>query len=84
MTSSQTPELGGDAGAATHILAGYTAEDQFGKQINKGLRTLRAWRQQRIGPPWIKIGNAIFYSDAGARAWLRSLEVQPARSRKAV
>lgn len=72
-----------EGAATTQILTGYTPEDEFGRQINKGPRTLRAWRQRRVGPPWLKIGNAVFYNDSGARAWLKSLEVEPTRSRKA-
>jgi hypothetical protein len=39
-----------------------------------GVPTLRTWRQQRIGPPWIRVGKDPIYSMSGAKAYLRSLE----------
>lgn len=46
-------------------------------------RTLRKWREQRIGPPWLKFGKAILYPDDGFEAWLKSRVQQPVRSRRA-
>ena len=46
------------------------------------VRTLRKWREQRIGPPWIKFGKVILYPNDGFEAWLRSLEQQPVRSKR--
>jgi len=46
-------------------------------------RTLRKWREQRIGPPWIKFGKVILYPDDGFEAWLKSQVQQPVRSRRA-
>lgn len=45
-------------------------------------RTLRSWRQRRIGPPWLKVGKAVMYSDDGFETWLKSQVQQPARSRR--
>ena len=45
-------------------------------------RTLRKWRQQRIGPPWVKFGKTILYPDDGFEEWLHSQVQQPVRSRK--
>ncbi len=65
------------------ILAGYLIEDDFCREFGIGRRTARLWRQQRNGPPFVKIGNVILYSKDGARAWLKSRETVPARTRKA-
>jgi hypothetical protein len=46
------------------------------------VRTLQIWRQQRKGPPWIQIGQTIHYPEDGTRAWLKTLEQQPVRSRR--
>jgi hypothetical protein len=46
-------------------------------------RTLRKWREQRVGPPWTKFGKAILYPIDGFEAWLRSQVQQPVRSRRA-
>jgi hypothetical protein len=44
---------------------------------------LQKWREQRIGPPWIKFGKAILYPDEGFEEWLRAQVQQPVRSRRA-
>lgn len=62
MGGSQNQESVEDSPTGT-ILADYTPKEEFGRQINKGPRTRRAWRQRRVGPPWLKIGNAIFDSN---------------------
>jgi hypothetical protein len=46
-------------------------------------RTLRKWRAQRIGPPFVKLGRAVLYPDDGFEAWLLSQVQQPVRSRRA-
>lgn len=46
-------------------------------------RTLAKWREQRIGPPWIKFGKTILYPDDGIEEWLRSQVQRPVRSRRA-
>jgi hypothetical protein len=64
------------------ILEGYIPEPDFAAQINRKVRALQLWRQQRKGPPWIRIGSTIYYPEDGVRAWLKSLEQQPVRSRR--
>lgn len=46
-------------------------------------RTLRMWREQRRGPPWIKFGKIILYPIDGFEAWLCSQVQRPVRSRRA-
>jgi hypothetical protein len=65
------------------ILAGYLSESDLAAQLNKTVRTLQSWRQQRKGPPWVQIGSSIYYPEDGGRAWLKTLEQQPVRSRRA-
>jgi hypothetical protein len=64
------------------ILAGYLPESDLAAQLGKTVRTLQSWRQQRKGPPWTQIGCTVLYSEDGTRAWLKSLEQQPARSHR--
>ena len=33
-------------------IPGYTPEPETAEELNVSLRTLRKWRQLRIGPPW--------------------------------
>ena len=64
------------------ILAGYKPEAEVDEEIKKSVRTLQIWRQRREGPPWVRIGNTIFYSEDGGRNWLKTLEQHPLRSRR--
>ena len=64
------------------ILAGYLTEADLAAQLKKSVRTLQSWRQQRKGPPWTPMGTTILYSEDGTRAWLKTLEQQPVRSRR--
>jgi hypothetical protein len=61
-------------------IPGYTDERQTAEELGVGVRTLRKWRQLRIGPPYIEVGRQIHYGDESRAAWLRSREVQPVRS----
>jgi hypothetical protein len=40
--------------------------------------TLRNWRSQRIGPPYVKINGAIRYSRRACMAWLAAQQRDPA------
>ena len=53
--------------------AGYCAE----RGITR--RTARGERQRGVGPPYIRLGNAIFYPRPGLKAFLKSIEQQPVR-----
>ncbi len=46
-------------------------------------RTLAKWREQRVGPPWIKFGKTILYPEDDFEEWLRSQVQRPVRSRRA-
>lgn len=85
MENQKQTEEGRLSGGAdvSALLADYLPEDNFARQMQVTTRTTRNWRQQRIGPPWVQIGRAIYYSKPGILNWLKSAEVQPVRHRKA-
>ena len=58
-------------------IPGYTDERQTAEELGVGVRTLRKWRQLRIGPPYIEVGRQIHYGDESRAAWLKSREVHP-------
>jgi hypothetical protein len=69
------------------ILAGYHTEEALlaaleQRGVKKSRRTLQIMRQQRLGPPWTKIGNTVLYPDDGFIAWLKAQTQQPVRSRR--
>jgi len=64
------------------ILDDYLTEEATANQLGVTPRTLRAWRQQRIGPAFVRIGQrAIFYRREAIQLWLKEIEQRPARSR---
>jgi hypothetical protein len=58
-------------------LPGYTPERETAEELNVAVRTLRKWRQLKIGPPWTAVGRQIFYGDESRARWLKSREFQP-------
>ena len=61
-------------------IPGYSPERETAEELSVSVRTLRKWRQLRIGPPYIEVGRQIHYRDESRATWLRSREVQPVRS----
>jgi hypothetical protein len=49
----------------------YTSESDTAQQLGQAERTLRKWRREGLGPPWVKIGRRIFYPTAGILPWLK-------------
>lgn len=69
---------------ADEILAGYIREDDAVDVTGVTRRTLRLWRQQRYGPPWVKMGrDVILYPKQGILDWLKANEVRVERLREA-
>jgi hypothetical protein len=65
----------------------YYTEDELAKLLKKKTgkgtkRTLRKWRQQRVGPPWAYLGRIVIYSKPHFGPWLRDQVQHPVRSRK--
>ena len=58
-------------------IPGYTPEAETAEELNVSVRTLRKWRQLRVGPPWTEVGRQIHYSDESRSAWLKAREVRP-------
>jgi DNA-binding transcriptional MerR regulator len=63
-------------------IPGYRTEEAQAERLGTTVRTLRLWRQQGIGPAWIKAGKKVLYSEDSDVRWLKSLEQQPVRQRK--
>lgn len=66
----------------TELLDGYASEGEFAKQLGVVERTTRNMRARGDGPPYVKIGNRVYYSVDGIRKWLESREIKPVRSRR--
>ena len=61
-------------------IPGHTNEAETAEELGVSVRTLRKWRQLRVGPPWTAVGRQIHYGDESRAAWVKSQEVQPARA----
>jgi hypothetical protein len=66
-----------------NILDGLVLEADAAKEANETLRTWQRRRQQRIAPPYIKIGVHTYYRRDAIRDWILSQEVKPLRGRAA-
>ena len=64
-------------------IPGYTPEADTADELNVSTRTLRKWRQLRVGPPWVEVGRQIHYPDEGRAQWIKSREVHPVAQREA-
>ena len=56
------------------VLDGYRTETELACELNRSTKTLQRWRRERIGPPWVKVGNLILYPVNGFRVWLENHE----------
>jgi hypothetical protein len=63
-------------------IPGYTPEAETADALNVSLRTLRKWRQEGLGPSYVKFGRQIHYSVEGRAAWLKAIETRPVRSER--
>lgn len=54
----------------------FLTDDELASELRRTTVTLRRWRRQRIGPPFIKIGREVFYRRAAVLDWLRRIETQ--------
>jgi hypothetical protein len=58
------------------ILDGYLTQDEAVEEFGKKKQTLRRWRRQRIGPPWVDSPLGPLYPIAEGRDYLRRNLVQ--------
>jgi hypothetical protein len=65
-------------------IPGYVPEAGAAAELNVSVRTLRKWRRQGVGPPYVKVGRQVHYSVESRGAWLRDIETRPVRSERAL
>ena len=64
----------------------YLSEHELAEQIKAKVgygsrRTLRKWREQRVGPPSVKFRNVVIYPAEGYKTWLHNQVQHPIRKR---
>jgi hypothetical protein len=56
------------------------SEAEFAKKIGKSSRTLRSWRERRVGPPCARCGRVFWYSWTRYLRFLAATEQKPRRT----
>ncbi len=46
-------------------------ESQVAHVLRVSATTLAAYRRRGIGPPWVRVGGKVLYSEDELRAWIR-------------
>ena len=54
-------------------------EIEAAKVLDMAIQTLRNWRSQRKGPPYIKLGRAVRYDPADIKKYLEGHKINPER-----
>jgi len=75
--ASRPTEQAAHIAMEAEVIPGYTPEADTADELNVSTRTLRKWRQLRVGPPWVEIARQIHYPDEARAAWIKSREVHP-------
>lgn len=64
------------------VLSDKMTESEFAEEVKRSRRTVQLWRQQRVGPPYIRLGRQILYRRDAVHEWLQSLEQEQPRARR--
>jgi predicted DNA-binding transcriptional regulator AlpA len=55
-------------------------EDEVAALTSFSTRTLQAWRQRNVGPPFMRVRRSIRYSQADVLAWMKAQTHDPEAS----
>lgn len=58
--------------------AGVLTEEELAAMLEKDTRTLRDWRNKRIGPKWLNAGRTVMYRLSSLYEWLEDQETRSA------
>ncbi|WP_051609217.1 helix-turn-helix transcriptional regulator [Fodinicurvata fenggangensis] len=61
----------------SEIFGEWILEADAARQADESPRTWHRRRQNRTGPPYVKIGGRVYYRKDAIRQWLLDQEVQP-------
>jgi hypothetical protein len=73
----------GDVSTLSDLLQEYVGEADMAQIRQVKPRALRAERQHKRGPPWLRIGAKVYYPKDGFKNWLRAIEQRPVEMRGA-
>jgi hypothetical protein len=49
---------------------GLLTEDELAVMLDLKLETIRAWRSEKIGPAWVKLGKGVYYRFKDITEWI--------------
>lgn len=52
---------------------------ELAELLHASKRTVIRWRQERIGPPWVRAGGKVLYRRSDVDQWLERRRVEPVR-----
>lgn len=58
---------------------GYLTSERLAEHLGVHPSTLVKWRMARSGPPYVRVGKRILYSQNSIENWLKANEQQPVR-----
>jgi hypothetical protein len=61
----------------TEILQDHLRAEEAADSLGKSLRALQDWRKRGFGPPYIKVGQTVWYSRSALHDWVKAQEVVP-------
>lgn len=61
----------------SRLLDDYMTTEELADELGKSVLTVAKWRNQKIGPPYIRVGKKVLYGREGVRKWLNRLEQHP-------
>jgi len=60
----------------------YLSTERAAELLGVAPATLLKWRSRRRGPPFVKLGRRVVYSEGALRAWAEMHVVSPAQDRE--
>lgn len=77
--SSEAAGVITDVGQFLRARLGLVTEDELAAALDLKVSTLQAWRADRTGPSFTKLGKSVFYRQADVEEWITFNVNQTAR-----
>jgi Helix-turn-helix domain len=61
----------------TAVLEDHLRAKEAADALGKSLRALQDWRKRGYGPPYLRVGETIWYPKPALLDWLKNQEVTP-------
>jgi predicted DNA-binding transcriptional regulator AlpA len=51
---------------------GLITEEELAEMLDNKVETIRAWRSEKFGPKWTKLGKSVFYRAQDVTDWINA------------